>query len=198
MIGWATTFMPGDQAAAHRRAIQTLLVGGAGAAAALAAILIVKQPALRVGLAVSVAIAGMWLLRERILPEARIWQVSTEVAAALRRNHLEQAPLAVIGYRETSLAFETRTDIRLLAEQDWRKVAGAASAGEAIAITCTKTPDFEATLRRRGLRLDRVAEVRGRNYGNGDDVCLDLGRISDQGALLLPRRLAEDRSHQLP
>jgi 4-amino-4-deoxy-L-arabinose transferase-like glycosyltransferase len=197
LITAATTFMPGDQAAGHRRAIQTLFVCGAGTAATLAAILFVKQPALRVGLAVGVAVAGAWLLRERILPEARTLQVSTEVAAALRRNNLEEAPLAVIGYRETSLAFETRTDARLLAEQDWRNVAGDASAGEAVAITCSKTRDFTATLRQRGLDLELVAEIRGRNYGNGDDVCLDLGRVSARSALL-PRRLAKDGPDQLP
>jgi 4-amino-4-deoxy-L-arabinose transferase-like glycosyltransferase len=175
---YAATFMPGDAQAGGRRALQTALLGGTGALILLAAILFAKRSAARVAFAVVLAVAGLWSLRERILPEARIWFISSEIAAALRRNGLSEAPLTVLGYRETSLAFETRTDIRLLPEQDWPGAADTVSAGEAAVVSCSRSENFGAELRRRGFDLEVVAQVRGRNYGNGDDVCLNVGQIT--------------------
>ncbi|MGE0830369.1 MAG: ArnT family glycosyltransferase [Hyphomonadaceae bacterium] len=161
-------YMPGDAFAAGRRAMQTLALGGAGVGIVILAMLFVRAAFARAILAVVVAIASMYLIRERIIPESRTLLISAEAASALRRAGLADRPLTVIGYRETSLAFETRTDTLLLPPDHAAEAFAAAPNGSAMLAPC-------------GLSNPRFAPigapVRGLNYANGDEVCLQPGMI---------------------
>ncbi len=85
------TFMPGDRRSGdaprdflrpHRRR---------RAGAALAALIVLRRPALRAGALVLCALALSYGLREHVLPEARTLLVSSEAVAALTRARLTAA-----------------------------------------------------------------------------------------------------------
>ncbi|MBI1187640.1 MAG: phospholipid carrier-dependent glycosyltransferase [Alphaproteobacteria bacterium] len=175
---YAVTLMPGDEAANARRAIQTALIGGAGIILALALMLLAKSLALRIALALAVVLVGGWSLRDRILPEARTVLISAELQSALHRNGLDAAPLTVIGYRETSLAFMTRTDIEMLPEADWEAAPSNVENGDALIIACDRAEDFSAALAQRALTFTPRDTVAGTNYANGDELCLQVGAIT--------------------
>ncbi|MGE0046153.1 MAG: ArnT family glycosyltransferase [Hyphomonadaceae bacterium] len=175
--GVGTTFMPGDEEASVRRFFQTIILGGAGALVLLIAMLFIKRAEARAAAAILFMLIAMYSLRERILPEARTVLVSAEADAALERAGLGERALTVIGYRETSMAFLTRTDARLLAEADWRAAAANIAVHSAAAVSCNVAGDFDARLAARGLSFETHGEVRGTNYANGDFTCLNVGEI---------------------
>lgn len=178
LSAYAVTLMPGDAAANTRRAIQTALMGGAGVAVALALMLLTKSLTARIALALLIVLVAGWSLRERILPEARTVLISAELHAALHRNGLDAAPLTVIGYRETSLAFMTRTDIEMLPEEDWPGAPQRVGSGDALIIACDRAEAFSQALASRNLAFAVRDTVTGVNYANGDELCLRVGRIA--------------------
>ncbi len=174
------TFLPGDTDADLRRAITAGLIGALVLAAAIAALVLVPRPSLRVAAAIAAALVFSYSLRDRILPEARTLHVSAEATAALTRARLlprEDRQLWVAGYRETSLVFDTRTSIRLATPEE---VGAQAALGDALLIESRALAAADAELARRGLIFARqAAPVRGLNYGNGDRVALYLGDVEE-------------------
>jgi len=176
------TFMPGDADAAIRRAVSAGLVSGGVLLAATTALVMLHRPALRVGAAVLCALILSYSLRQHVLPEARTLHISSEAVGALTRARLlprGEHGFWVVGYRETSFVFMTRTDIRLAEPQE----AGAqAQLGDTLMIEGRALPATEGALGGRGYIFARVPEepVRGLNIGNGDDVSLFIGTVAER------------------
>lgn len=174
------TFMPGDADAAIRRAVSAGLVSGGVLLAATIGLVLLRRPALRTGAVVLCALILSYSLRQHILPEARTLQVSSEAVGALTRARLlprGEPAFWVVGYRETSFVFMTRTDIKLAEPQE----AGAgAELGDTLMIEGRALPATEGALGGRGYIFVRASQepVRGLNIGNGDNVALFIGTVA--------------------
>ncbi|HVY84365.1 MAG TPA: glycosyltransferase family 39 protein [Caulobacterales bacterium] len=179
VLAFGATYMPGDAAAALRREIQAALLGGGVLIAGLIVISVFTQPFVRAGAAIIAAVALSYMLREHVLPEARSLHVSAEAEAALTRARLTPSatrPLWVIGYRETSLIFLTRTDIRLATPGD---AGHNAAVGDALIVEGRRLPETDAELAARGLVFaQHGAPVTGLDYGNGHHVALFVGEVA--------------------
>jgi hypothetical protein len=118
-------------------------------------------------------------LRERLLPEARGLNVSNEVVAALTRARLmpnDERQLWVIGYRETSLVFLTRTSIRFASAPE---AAVGARIGDAIVIEGRALQEATGAFAERGLKFTPAEEpVSGFALGSGDQVRLFVGELA--------------------
>ena len=123
------------------------------------------------------------MLRERILPEARELNVSTQALDALVRARLtprDNRPLWVVGYRETSLIFLTRTDIRMVSA---REAGALAEPGDAIMIEGRAMQDFAAELAVRNYAFAQAEPpVRGFTLWRGERVALFIGQLRPIGA----------------
>jgi hypothetical protein len=137
-----------------------------------------RRPAARCAVLVACALALSFSFRERILPEARALNVSSEIVAALTRARLtprDNRPLWVVGYREPSLIFITRTDIRLAGPIE---AGGEAQPGDAIVIEGRAMQDMATQLATRGLQFTPSEEpVRGLMLANLDRVALFVGEL---------------------
>jgi 4-amino-4-deoxy-L-arabinose transferase-like glycosyltransferase len=165
-------FAPGNAEAAHQRAWAAGIVGGLALLTTLVALGRFPRAAARTAIAVALALATTWALREYALPRARALFVSAEAADALKRAGLAGAPL-VIGFNETSLVFLTRTDARLypLGEDAFIAVQTAAP-GTPVLMDC----DFAAMAQMQAWSFKPVGpDIHGVNYANGDHVCLRPG-----------------------
>jgi 4-amino-4-deoxy-L-arabinose transferase-like glycosyltransferase len=174
----AATFMPGDFAADLRRAVSTALIGLGAVAATFTALMMMRRPTAKAAVLVACALVLSFSLRERILPDARELNVSSEAVAALTRARLlptEQRPLWVVGYSEPSLVFLTRTSIRLVSAHE---AGERADEGDALIVESRLLPELETLLTERGLAL-RSSEppVRGLSLGRGERVALIVGRV---------------------
>ncbi|WP_158765305.1 ArnT family glycosyltransferase [Terricaulis silvestris] len=178
LMSIAATFMPGDFAADTRRAISTALIGVGIVAASFTALIMLRRPAARCAVLVACALALSFSFRERILPEARALNVSSEVVAALTRARLtprDDRPLWVVGYSEPSLIFITRTDIRLAGPVE---AGGEAQIGDAIVIEGRAMQDMTTQLATRDLQFTPAEEpVRGLTIANLDRVALFVGEL---------------------
>lgn len=178
LMSVAATFMPGDFAADTRRAISTALIGVGVVAASFTALIMLRRPAARCAVLVACALALSFSFRERILPEARALNVSSEIVAALTRARLtprDDRPLWVVGYNEPSLIFITRTDIRLAGPI---RAGGEAQPGDAIVIEGRAMQDMATQLATRGLQFTPAEEpVRGLTLANLDRVALFVGEL---------------------
>ncbi len=176
----AATFMPGDFAADLRRAISAALVGVGTVAVAFTALMMLKRPAAKAAVLIVCALVLSFSLRERILPEARALNVSSEAVAALTRARLlpmDDRPLWVVGYSEPSLVFMTRTSIRLVSAQE---TAERADVGDALIVESRSLPDVEAHLAARGLAFEQAEPpVRGLALGRGERVTLLVGDVAE-------------------
>jgi len=176
----AAIFMPGDFGADLRRAISAALVGVGAVAAAFTALMMLKRPAAKAAVLVACALVLSFSLRDRIWPEARELNVSSETVAALTRARLtptDARPLWVVGYSEPSLVFMTRTSIRTVSV---REAGERARVGDAVVVEARVLPDFDATLAERDL-VFRPAEppVRGLSLGRGERVALFVGTVAE-------------------
>jgi hypothetical protein len=180
----AATFMPGDFAADLRRAISAALVGLGAVAAAFSALMMLKRPAAKVAVLVACALVLSFSLRERILPEARALNVSSEAVTALTRARLlptDNRPLWVVGYNQPSLVFMTRSDIRTVSA---REAGDRADIGDAMIVESRILPELEGLLAQRGLAfLQREPPVRGLSLGRGERVALLIGEIGEIGEI---------------
>lgn len=172
------TFMPGDFSADLRRAISTALIGALVVAATIAALVMLRHPAARAGALIACALVLSFSLRERLLPEARALFVSNEAVAALTRARLtprDGRALWVVGYREQSLVFLTRTTIRLAEPAE----AGAqAQIGDALIVEGRVLQATAAELATRDLVfMPAEPPVRGLALGRGERVALFVGRV---------------------
>jgi 4-amino-4-deoxy-L-arabinose transferase-like glycosyltransferase len=178
LMSITATFMPGDFAADTRRAISTALIGVGIVAASFTALIMLRRPAARCAVLVACALALSFSFRERILPEARALNVSSEIVAALTRARLtprDDRPLWVVGYSEPSLIFITRTDIRLAGPVE---AGGEAQIGDAIVIEGRAMQDMTTQLATRGLQFTPSEEpVRGLTIANLDRVALFVGEL---------------------
>jgi len=102
-------------------------------------------------------------------------QPTAQAVAALDRAGLANRPLWVVGYRETSMVFSTRTDAHLSPAED----AGQhASLGDAVIVEYDDLAALNAALNSRDLAFTPSGEeVRARNIGNGDRVDFRIGTV---------------------
>ena len=115
--------------------------------------------------------AAVGLLAPRLDP---LWlsqrtERALEAARLLPRQGFVAAPVAVAGYAEPSLVFAlgTPTDLGDVPE------AVAALADERPAVVeGREQAEFEAALKRRGVRAREVGKIEGLDYSNGDDTTL--------------------------
>lgn len=173
----SATLMPGDAGSDIRRAVSAALIGCGVLGLALAALLSLRRPAARAGVLIACALTFSFSLRERLLPEAREVHVSGEAVAALARARLlprADRPLWVVGYREASLIFLTRSDIRLVEAAE----AGArAEEGQAILVEGREVQALDEALAARGLMFEAAEPAsRGLAVGRGERVALFAGR----------------------
>lgn len=177
---YLSTFMPGLLAQDQHRAVQAGVAGGAMLLLAGLALWRAKQgTTVLVVLALSGAVTA-YAVRERLLPEAAELLVSAEASRALQREALtpaEGGALLVVGFRETSLVFETETAARLLSGAE---AGAAARPGDVAVVNQAQALDagFTEGLSARGLAFEPAGPpIVGLNYSNGDDVLLQPGRI---------------------
>lgn len=180
LAAYLSTFAPGLEAEDQLRAAQVGAAGGVALVAAALALWGARQAITALMVLVLSGAVAAYALRERLLPAATELLVSAETAHALEREALTPAPggaLLVVGYRETSIVFETRTDTRLVSVEE----AGAeAQAGDVAVVNQALGQDsgLPEALRRRGLAFEPAgAPVVGLNYSNGDPVVLQPGLI---------------------
>lgn len=179
LMATLSTFMPGDFAADLRRAVSTALIGAGIVAGATTALIMLQRPAARAAALIVCALLLSFSLRERIMPEARALNVSSEAVAALTRARLTpnaQRPLWVIGYDEPSLIFLTRTSIRLAEPVD----AGMhAQIGDALIIESRALQETAAELALRNLVFTpSEPPVRGLALAGGERVALYVGQLA--------------------
>jgi 4-amino-4-deoxy-L-arabinose transferase-like glycosyltransferase len=179
------TFMPGAEQEDQRRAVQAAMVGAGALLIAAFGLWRARSPSAILGAIALIGAATAYGVRERLLPEAAELLVSAETATALERIDLGEDParrLVIIGFRETSLVFETRTDAVLLSHAD---AAQQVLPGDDVVLN-TASADislFQAGLTARGLAFQPLGEpIEGLNYSNGDTVTLSPGRIASISA----------------
>ncbi len=133
------------------------------------------KPSWRVAAGVICALLLSFSVRQLLLPLAHGVQPTAQTAAALQHAGLADRPLWVIGYRETSIVFSTRTDAHLTTAED----AGQhASPGDAVVVDQEEFSVLQGALNSRDLAFAPSGEpVRARNLGNGDRVALSIGTV---------------------
>lgn len=177
-----STLMPGDFAADFRRAASAVLIGGAIVAATSVALVTLRRPTTRAAAMIACALALSFNLRERLIPEAHALFVSDEAVAALTRARLlpnDERSLWVVGFRETSIVFLTRTSTRLVSPQ---QAAANAAAGDAMLVEGRALEQTRATLAERGLSLTPTEPpARGFAMSGFRRVALFVGKIELSG-----------------
>jgi 4-amino-4-deoxy-L-arabinose transferase-like glycosyltransferase len=135
----------------------------------------VSKPAPRVVAGVICALLLSFSVRQILLPRADGVQPTGQAVATLERAGLPTRPLWVIGYRETSIVFSTRTDAHLTSAED----AGQhANLGDALIVDQEDLGALQGALNSRDLAFAPSGEpVRARNIGNGDRVTLNVGTV---------------------
>jgi 4-amino-4-deoxy-L-arabinose transferase-like glycosyltransferase len=183
VLAFAATFMPGDFSTDLRRAISSALIGAGIVVFAFAGLIMLRHPAARAAILCASALLLSYSLREHLLPEARALNVSNEAVAALTRARLlpnDERALWVVGYRETSLVFLTRTSIHLATVSE---AAAGARIGDALIIEGRALQDAAAAFAVRGLTFTPSEEpVRGFALGRGEQVSLFVGTLSSSDA----------------
>jgi 4-amino-4-deoxy-L-arabinose transferase-like glycosyltransferase len=180
LMAASATFMPGDFAADLRRAVSTALIGAGLVALTFTTLIMVRRPALRAAVLIGCALALSFSLRERLLPEARALNVSSEAVAALTRARLtprEGRELWVVGYAEPSLVFLTRSSIKLT---DARQAGARAQPGDALIVEGRMLEETAAALQARDLAFTPSEEpARGIALGRGERVALFVGQVEE-------------------
>ncbi|MFT3729758.1 MAG: glycosyltransferase family 39 protein [Terricaulis sp.] len=164
-----------DIANATARVLPAALAGVLILVAALLLLGLVRRVPVRLATGVVCALVLSFGFRQVILPNAHGLFPSAEAATALRDDRLGAQPLWIVGYRETSLVFLTRTDARLAAAAD---VGAHAKAGDAIVVEQDELAALQDALKARGLVFEQSpkrGKVTGINLGNGRDVFLFIG-----------------------
>lgn len=157
------------------------LVTALAIAAAIAVIVMLALCALaskissRVIAAIACALLLSLSIRQILLPLAHGVQPTAQAAAALNASGLANRPLWVVGYRETSIVFSTRSDAHLVRAED----AGQhAAPGDAMIVEQQDLPVLQGALNSRDLAFAPSGQpVRARNIGNGDRVTLNVGTV---------------------
>ena len=171
----AAAFTENDVANATTTVLPAAVVGSLILVGALLVLGFVRIAPVRLTAGVVCALALSFGFRQIILPHAQGLFPSAQIAQALTANGWDARPLWVVGYRETSLVFLTRTDTRLALVGD----AGAhAGAGDAIVVEEAELPALQQALAERRLMFAQArlsGETHGLNLGNGHAVSLFVG-----------------------
>lgn len=168
-------FTTSDISDAATRALPATLAGALILIAALLVLGLVRRVPERLTAGVVCALLLSFGFRQIILPNAHGLFPSSEAAAALRDDGLIERPLWVVGYRETSLVFLTRTDAHLA---DAAEAGARAAAGDAIVVEQDELSNLQDALKSRGMLFAQSAKqgkVSGLNLGNGHNVALFVG-----------------------
>jgi hypothetical protein len=171
-------FASTESGAATASALPAALAGALVLMGAVTVLGLARSLPTRLAAGVVCALVLSFGFRQIILPSAHGLFPSAEAAQALGANGLAARPLWVLGYRETSLVFLTRTDAHLTYAED---VAAHAAAGDAVVVSQDKLPALQGLLRPRGLLFAQgrnAGEVHGLNLGNGHRVTLYVGLIA--------------------
>ena len=179
VCAYASTLMPGDTGSAFRRAVQAGIVAGGMLVMGATAMALSRRTEGVFAIAIVTALALTFTARERIAPEARTVLLSEEVIDTIHREGLhidETLPLLSVGYREPSIVFAagTRTMLR-------QGAAGARDAlpGQVALVDARERVAFEDALAVRGLSFAPAGPaIAGRNYSNGEEVTLQVGRVA--------------------
>jgi 4-amino-4-deoxy-L-arabinose transferase-like glycosyltransferase len=166
---------PFVDAGARALATATAIAAAIAVGAMLAVFAFVERPMIRVAAGVICALLLAFSVRQILLPLAHGVQPTAQAVAALDRAGLARRPLWVVGYRETSIVFSTRTDAHLAPAAD----AGQhANPGDAIIVEHHDLAALIAALNARDLAFAPSGEdVRARNIGNGARVDLQIGTV---------------------
>jgi 4-amino-4-deoxy-L-arabinose transferase-like glycosyltransferase len=154
-----------------------VLLLAAGAAGALGAL----RDRLRNGLAAAGAlgVVGHAALAGGLLPSLDALWVSDRASAAMARlgvnprDGLTPGPVAVAGYAEPSIVFALGTETEL---KDVDAAVDALADGRPALVEGRQEPAFRVAADAAGLAAERVGEVRGYDYSEGDPVALSLWR----------------------
>lgn len=180
----ASGLLPGDALVNQRRMVQAgLLMGSAGLIVSLV-VGLARGPILAGSAALLLAFGTHNTVFGHILPEARGVLVAEAAADSLDeaglnpRANPNAPPLIVVGFREMSLVFLTRTDTRLLTGE----AAGAlAQLGDVVVLNTALPLSQNAFLRglaARGLAFRPVGlAAEGLNYANNERARLQPGRV---------------------
>jgi 4-amino-4-deoxy-L-arabinose transferase-like glycosyltransferase len=185
LTAYAATFIPGDADADLRRAIATAVVGGGLLIAAMVGLSLVRRGTFRAAILIACGLALSFILRDRIVPDARNLFVTNEAVAVLTRTRLMPEPgerFWVVGYTQPSLVFMTQTDIRLVNVEE---AAAGVQPGDTVMIEGRELQTTLAALSARDLRFEEAAEpARGIALGRGEQTTLHIGRavVSGGGA----------------
>lgn len=193
LTAYAATFIPGDADADLRRAIATAVVGGAVAIAAVVGLSLLRRSTYRAAVLIACGLALSFILRDRVMPDARHLFVTNEAVAVLTRERLMPEPgerFWVVGYTQPSFVFMTQTGIRLA---DVEEAAAGAEVGDTIVIEGRELQNTRAALASRALRFEEAAQpARGIALGRGEQTTLHIGRVAaivtnDDAAVAPPR-----------
>ncbi|MBI3439197.1 MAG: glycosyltransferase family 39 protein [Proteobacteria bacterium] len=156
--------------------VTSLAIAGALAVVAMLAMFaFASKVSMRVAAGVVCALVLSFSVRQILLPLAHGAQPTAQAAAALEAAGLTSRPLWVVGYRETSIVFSTRTDAHLTRGDD---AGQRAARGDAVIVEQGDLVALQAALNARDLTFAAsTAHVRARNIGNGDRVTLNVGTI---------------------
>ena len=155
--------------------ITALLLAGSGLLGA--ALLVRDRATLALVGAGSLAILGHGTLTLGVVPSLEPLLISTRTAAVLEaarllpRQGIAPAPIAVAGYAEPSLVFALGTTTDLGDAQD--AVTALAEHRPAI-VESREQARFQAGAKALGLTPDKIGEVKGTNYSNGDETDLSI------------------------
>ena len=179
----SATFMPGDFDADLRRAVSAGLVGAGVVAATITALIMLRRPAARAAILTACALMLSFSLRERLLPEARALNVSSEAIAVLTRARLlpnSARPLWVVGYDAPSLNFLLHDNVRFAEISD---AAARAQRGDGLIVEGRALREANARLSLRNLTFTPAEDpVRGLALGRGNRVVLYVGAVASGGA----------------
>jgi 4-amino-4-deoxy-L-arabinose transferase-like glycosyltransferase len=179
LTAYAATFIPGAADADLRRAIATVVVGGGIVVAAIAGLSLLRRSTYRAAVLIVCGLALSFILRDRIVPDARHLFVTNEAVAVLTRTRLMPEPgerFWVVGYTQPSLVFMTQTDISLVNVEE---AAAGVQAGDTIVIEGRELQSMLAALAARALRFQAAAEpARGVALGRGEQTTLHIGRLA--------------------
>jgi 4-amino-4-deoxy-L-arabinose transferase-like glycosyltransferase len=182
LTAYAATFIPGDADADLRRAIATAVVGGGLLVAAMVGLSLLRRGTYRAAILIVCGLALSFILRDRIVPDARNLFVTSEAVAVLTRARLMPAPderFWVVGYTQPSLVFMTQTNIRLV---DPEEAAAGVAPGDTMMIEGRELQNTLAALSARDLAFEEVTEpARGIALGRGEQTTLHIGRATVSG-----------------
>lgn len=179
VCAYVATLAPGDASAAYRRAVQAGIVSGGLLAMGAVAMTLSRRAVGMFAIAIVTALALTFTARERIAPEARTVLLSAEASQTIAREglHIDATlPLLSVGYREPSIVFAAGTHTML---RQGAAAARDAMAGQVALVDARERTVFEEALATRGLSFAPAGPpIAGRNYSNGEDVVLQVGRVA--------------------